>query len=241
MVVLVGGAFAAYWFYFRERGFNFGNLNFLNKKQAEEITSETYVAPAARRQAAPVAAPRPMAARVQSEPRPVAQRTSIFANGSRNVETNVNRNGEKPIAQFMTSYMFGDDRYDESFTFDAPNGAFLGECGVSISDLIGVGDPKKISAFDIWLFDKNDIQTVTKVLMSKHAYTTPEIYSRLEIRGEPILAEPGINFMLETATLRWKEESLMFLMAIYPYQKIVISKKHDRAGNLSKIRSGFVN
>jgi len=204
LVLLVAGAFAAYWFYFRERGFNFGNLNFLNRRQANETTSETYVAPAPRRQAAPVAAPRPMAARSQPQPqpRPAAPRASVFANGNRNGESNGNRNGEKPIAQFMTTYMFGDDRYDESFTFDAPNGAFLGECGVSISDLIGVGDPKKISAFDIWLFDKNDIQTVTKVLMSKHAYNTPEIYSRLEIRGEPILAEAGKRFQLETATLR---------------------------------------
>ncbi len=43
----------------------------------------------------------------------------------------------------MTTYMLGDDMYDESFTFDAPNGEFLGECGVSSSDTIGVGEPKK--------------------------------------------------------------------------------------------------
>ena len=49
----------------------------------------------------------------------------------------------KPVAQFMTTYMLGDDMYDESFTFDAPNGEFLGECGVSSSDIIGVGEPKR--------------------------------------------------------------------------------------------------
>jgi len=109
---------------------------------------------------------------------------------------------EKPIAQFMTTYMFGDDLYDDSFTFDAPNGEFLGECGVSISDTIGVGDPKKISAFEIWLFDKNDIQTVTKVMMSEHIFNDPNLRQRLEIKGEPVLAEPGKLFELETATLR---------------------------------------
>jgi hypothetical protein len=109
---------------------------------------------------------------------------------------------EKPIAQFMTTYMFGDDLYDDSFTFDAPNGEFLGECGVSISDTIGVGDPKKISAFEIWLFDKNDIQTVTKVMMSEHNFNEPNLRQRLEIKGEPVLAEPGKLFELETATLR---------------------------------------
>ena len=199
LALLILGAGFVYWFHFREKGFDFGNLKFLNKKETEEITSETNVAPAIKRQAVPTATARPMA-QVQTEPRPAAQRSSIFANGKNG--SNVNANGEKPIAQFMTTYMFGDDRYDESFTFDAPNGAFLGECGVSVSDLIGVGEPKKISAFDIWLFDKNDIQTVTKVLMSKHAFNDPEIRSRLEIRGEPILAEPGKLFRLETATLR---------------------------------------
>lgn len=196
-VLLIGGA-AAYWFYFREHGFNFGSTS------AQEITSEHRVASqAVKRPVAPAAVPRQPIAESE-EPKPAAQRMSIFANGNKNGNgnSNTNGNGEKPIAQFMSSYMFGDDRYDESFTFDAPNGAFLGECGISISDLIGVGEPKKISAFDVWLFDKNDIQTVTKVIMSKHAFNDPAIRQRLEIRGEPILAEPGKLFRLETATLR---------------------------------------
>lgn len=116
----------------------------------------------------------------------------------------------KPVAQFMTTYMLGDDMYDESFTFDAPNGEFLGECGVSSSDTIGVGEPKKVSAFDIWLFDKNDIQTVTKVVMSKHAFKDAGTRQRLEIRGEPIMAEDGKQFVLETATLRLEAKLVNF-------------------------------
>lgn len=194
--VLIIGVGAAYWFYFREHGFNFGS------KSPAEVTSENKTtAPAVRRPVMPAAVQRQPVKEVE-EAKPAAQRTSIFANGNNNGNGKNNGNGEKPIAQFMSSYMFGDDRYDESFTFDAPNGAFLGECGISISDLIGVGEPKKISAFDVWLFDKNDIQTITKVIMSKHAYNDPAISQRLEIRGEPILAEPGKLFHLETATLR---------------------------------------
>lgn len=114
-----------------------------------------------------------------------------------------NGNGERrPISQFMTTYMFGNDLYDESFTFEAPNGEFLGECGVSISDIIGVGEPKKISAFEVWLFDKNVVPTVTKVLMSQHVYSEPGLRQRLEMKGEPVMAEPGRQFNLETATLR---------------------------------------
>jgi len=108
----------------------------------------------------------------------------------------------EPVAHFMTSYAIGDDLYDDSFSIDAPNGAFLGECGVGISDTIGVGDPKKVTAFEVWLFDKNDIQTVTKVLMSAHAMNDAAIKQRLASKGEPVLLEPGQQFLLETATLQ---------------------------------------
>lgn len=108
----------------------------------------------------------------------------------------------EPVAHFMTSYLIGDDLYDDSFSIDAPNGAFLGECGVGISDTIGVGDPKKVTAFEVWLFDKNDIQTVTKVLMSTHAMGDSSIKQRLASKGEPVLLEPGKQILLETATLQ---------------------------------------
>lgn len=109
---------------------------------------------------------------------------------------------EPPVAQFMTTYMLGDDLYDDSFSIDAPSGEFLGECGVGISDTIGVGDPKKVTAFEVWLFDKNDIQTVTKVLMSQHAMNDQAIRQRLESKGEPVEIEAGKMVVLETATLR---------------------------------------
>lgn len=107
-----------------------------------------------------------------------------------------------PVAQFMTTYMVGEDLYDDSFSVEAPNGEFLGECGVGISETVGVGEPKRVTAFEIWLFDKNDIQTVTKVIMSEHAFDDDRLRVRLESKGEPILAEPGKQILLETATLQ---------------------------------------
>ncbi len=109
---------------------------------------------------------------------------------------------EPPVAQFMTTYMLGDDLFDDSFSIDAPSGEFLGECGVGISESIGVGDPKRVTAFEVWIFDKNDIQTVTKVLMSQHAFSDEDMRQRLSAKGEPILAAPGTQTVLETATLR---------------------------------------
>lgn len=110
--------------------------------------------------------------------------------------------GESPVSQFMTTYMQGDEQYDDSFSIDNPMGEFMGECGVGISETIGVGDPKKVAAFEVWLFDKNDIQTVTKVLMSEHTFGDPAVQQRLMSKGEPILAEPGKRILLETATLQ---------------------------------------
>jgi hypothetical protein len=109
---------------------------------------------------------------------------------------------EPPMVQFMSSYKIGDDLFDESFSIDSPVGEFLGECGVGISETVGVGEPKKVTAFEVWLFDKNDIQTVTKVVMSAHAFLDEASRQRLAAKGEPILAEPGIETILETQTLR---------------------------------------
>ena len=109
---------------------------------------------------------------------------------------------EPPLAQFMTTYMIGDDLFDDSFSVDSPAGEFLGECGIGIAETIGVGDPKKVSSFEVWLFDKNDIQTVTKVLMSAHTFGDEATRQRLAAKGEPVLGEPGSQIILETATLR---------------------------------------
>lgn len=107
-----------------------------------------------------------------------------------------------PITQTMTTYVLGDDLYDESFSIDTQAGEFLGEYGVGVSEAIGVGEPKKVTALEIWLFDKNDIKTATKVLMSQHAFADPSIRSRLEPKGELVLVEPNSQVLLETATLQ---------------------------------------
>lgn len=110
---------------------------------------------------------------------------------------------EPPLAQFVTTYVLGDDLFDDSFSIETAAGEFLGECGVGISETIGVGDgPKRVSAFEVWLFDKSDIQTVTKVLMSNHAYHDSHTFARLQAKGEPILVEKGKQIILETAAIQ---------------------------------------
>jgi hypothetical protein len=111
--------------------------------------------------------------------------------------------GPPPLGHFVTTYDLGHDTYDESFSIETPMGEFLGECGVGISEALGADEPsKKVTAFEVWLFDKSDIRTVTKVLMSPHAYNDDALRARLAPKGDPVLAELGKSMVLETTSLR---------------------------------------
>lgn len=110
--------------------------------------------------------------------------------------------GQPPLGHFITTYKLGEDTYDESFSIETAAGEFLGECGVGISELIGKGEPDSVTAFEVWLFDKSDIRTVTKVLMSAHAYSDEQLRARLAPKGEAVLAEVGVPFVLETTGLQ---------------------------------------
>jgi hypothetical protein len=107
-----------------------------------------------------------------------------------------------PVAQFVTTYSLGDDHYDPSFSIELESGEFMGECGVGISETIGVGAPNKVTAFEVWLFDKNDIRTVTMVLMSEYAFHDEALRAKLAPKGEPVLIEVGRELTLQTKTLR---------------------------------------
>lgn len=110
--------------------------------------------------------------------------------------------GQPPLGHFFTTYQLGEDTYDESFSIETPLGEFLGECGMGISEIVGTGEPDKVTAFEVWLFDKTDIRTVTKVLMSQYAFQDDALRARLASKGEAVLAQPGSPFMLETSGLQ---------------------------------------
>src|ERR1700690_3508825 len=140
--------------------------------------------------------------RSSGEVTPTMQMTEINREAEKNKTDFQSLGVAPPVTQNMTTYVLGDDLYDESFSIDTQSGDFLGEYGVGVSEIIGVGDPKKVTALEIWLFDKNDIKTATKVLMSTHAFSDAGIRSRLEAKGELIQVEPQKQVVLETETLQ---------------------------------------
>lgn len=135
------------------------------------------------------------------QPRAESGRPDVFPGVEGEYDLGRTMPANEPLATFRTIYNLGDDLYDDSFSIESPAGDFLGECGVGVGEIIGVGDPNKVSAFEVWLFDKNDIQTVTKVLMSKYAYNDQATRNRLAAKGDPVLADSGGVIYLETASL----------------------------------------
>ena len=113
---------------------------------------------------------------------------------------------EEPSSVKTYTYVLGDDYFDPSFSIEiGPD--FYGECGIGITETIGAGDPKKVTAFEIWLFDKSDIRTVTTVLASEFGYSDPDLNEKLQPKrdGDQLLPiEPGMEIALETTALRIK-------------------------------------
>jgi hypothetical protein len=107
-----------------------------------------------------------------------------------------------PLTQFATTYALGDDRYDMSSSIETSGGDFLGECGVGISETIGTGTPEKVTALEVWVFDKNDVRTVTKVLMSEFAFNDSALRAKLAPKGDAVLARSGEVIELKTQTLK---------------------------------------
>jgi hypothetical protein len=109
---------------------------------------------------------------------------------------------ESTLGHFVTTYNLGDEGYDLSYSIESSTGEFLGECGVSALEDVGIGEPGRVPAFEVWLFDKGDVRAETKVLMSEHAFGDEALQDKLAHKGLSIQAEPGGVITMETANLR---------------------------------------
>jgi len=103
----------------------------------------------------------------------------------------------------LTTYVQGDNRYDESFSIEAPNrGEFYGECGINIAEHVNRYDPGKVSALEVWLFDKSDIHTMTGVLLSPYSFQNEVERSKLKSKGEAVQVDEDASLTLETQQLK---------------------------------------
>ena len=112
--------------------------------------------------------------------------------------------GTPPIKQWHGTYTLGQDNYDEFFTIETDEGDFLGESGMGIMDAIPGTSPKQVVSFDVGLFDKTDITTLSRVIMSEFAYNDETYRAKVDAnpQAEAVLAEPGKEFTFEPTAMR---------------------------------------
>jgi len=76
---------------------------------------------------------------------------------------------EKLVGTFQAVYDHGDEQFEESFDLSAPEG-FLGDCGVTIAERLSVASPSPVVALLIWVFDREDLNSANKLLLSPLAF-----------------------------------------------------------------------
>lgn len=106
------------------------------------------------------------------------------------------------IGRYVFEYRNENSLFDDSASIELPDGEFLGECGIGISETLRQGETTAVIAFDAWLFDKNTIATKTVVLASQYVYSDKALLDKLSLRGEIFLVEPGKCISIETITLK---------------------------------------
>lgn len=108
-----------------------------------------------------------------------------------------------PIVRRMSVYIMGRGSYDDQVEIEDANNTFYGEAGATVAETIGEGSPEKVTAVEVWVFDKEDfVRTVNAVFASEYAYYDPAIRSRLEPKGQVLLIAPGATVTLETNLLK---------------------------------------
>ena len=104
------------------------------------------------------------------------------------------------LIHYQSTYRVGNDMYDEVFSIDQGD-TFRGECGIGIGETLNNTEPKAVTAFEIWLFDKDDIHTATWYLLSDFAVSNEGILERLQQHGKCEQIRTGGVYVLETETL----------------------------------------
>ncbi len=130
---------------------------------------------------------------------------TAFSADDDNEEINSNadeaENTSDVLIHYQSSYRIGNDMYDEVFSIDQGD-VFRGECGIGIGETLNNTEPKAVTAFEIWLFDKDDIHTSTSYLVSDFGLNNEGILERLQQHGKCERIRNNGVYVLGTETLQ---------------------------------------
>ncbi len=99
-------------------------------------------------------------------------------------------------AGFVATYTRGNESFERVFEIYGTDNNYLGDCSVQIADTVG-NDRGNVTAFEIRLFEVGNPRSVTKLVMSEHAYNDSALRARLATQGTPVLAERHQPIMLQ--------------------------------------------
>ncbi len=109
--------------------------------------------------------------------------------------------GLPPMAQGVTTYVFGDDLFDESFSITDASGDLLAEMGVAVSEGVDWEDGKNIVAFELWLFDAKSGETNAQILLTPAGFETAAIRRRFEKQGHVNAATNDLWLTLQSKNI----------------------------------------
>ena len=110
-----------------------------------------------------------------------------------------------PVAHYMTTYIYGDDLYDESYAINSNiDGGPLGEVGLTIAEAVGTQDSRLVAAFDLWVFDMTDSTTTSMILITKAGHDKEALRQRLNPKGKLQIVKMSEWITIETKSLRIK-------------------------------------
>jgi hypothetical protein len=76
---------------------------------------------------------------------------------------------EKLVGTFQAVYDHGDEQFEESFDLSTSEG-FLGDCGTTVAERLNVASPAPVVALLVWVFDREDLNSANKLLLSPLAF-----------------------------------------------------------------------
>jgi hypothetical protein len=118
------------------------------------------------------------------------------------------------IARFEAEYQYGDDHLDVSHSIERSPGQFLGECGLSVADVLDADEFQQIDAFEVWLYDRredrSDSATVSKYIVSDMVLRDEGRRQELREEHELVLARRGALIELQTRWLRLEAQIIAY-------------------------------
>ncbi len=109
-------------------------------------------------------------------------------------------NEQQPLTEYLATYTADDKLFDLSFPIEQSS-IDLGECGITVAKVLDAKS-SQATAFELWLFDAQGPQTISKILASHFCFSQADFRNELEQIGQLALIQAGVTIVLETKRMK---------------------------------------